>query len=601
MTLACAHIARADTTVEVQVDPPSYDALQALLNDEASTALSEGRLRRAWQLYWHMLVIDPSDLHALRESGRIASALGKFTYAVEALGRVDKLDGEQPDPELHYIRGEALYALGKKDDSKAEFDRMIADLGAGPHDRQCTLWLARVEALRGDTDASLARYKTVLDQLDPSSNDHAEVLLLGAEAHILDKDWASAERVVRSVIEAKPEHQRAQEMLAWILEGRDHLDEEIQVRAVLADDWSDHPRKTFEYARALERAYEYDAALDQYREARELGVDEAGDGLSRLDGRTSPELAGGFGMRTDPTGTVTSTHGGASVNVDGRVRLIATVRRDVTSGAMTQLGYTDAEQINGSGWGVFTVGRGNTLALGTTLQFEELHRGVGGSALASTSPHRKVQLQTRADYNLPWSESAATVREGGVFDALSAQVYANPGNSGRVLFSAGGFARRLSLRPLPAMDAAHANQLLGSAGVDVTLFGPGTAVRGEMLDAQMLAPRGLASATVISYRHYEMMSDDPFGSRLVLVERASLDEVSGVIRQVVGDKLGAELRGGIGYDGARESRQWRAGASLMVAATRASRLTLDYDVASESGTGLTGRRHFASAVLHVDL
>ena len=42
----------------------------------------------------------------------------------------------------------------------------------------------------------------------------------------------------------------------------------------------------------------------------------------------------------------------------------------------------------------------------------------------------------------------------------------------------------------------------------------------------MLSPRGLASSTVLSLRHYELTSDDPFGERLVLVERSRTDEIS---------------------------------------------------------------------------
>ena len=80
-----------------------------------------------------------------------------------------------------------------------------------------------------------------------------------------------------------------------------------------------------------------------------------------------------------------------------------------------------------------------------------------------------------------------------------------------------------------------------------------------------------------------------------------------MIRHVFGSGvLGTELRGGIGYDWQRAVRQWRAGASLLLAATTSSRLTVDYDVASETVigpglTGLTGRRHIGSVVLHVDL
>jgi hypothetical protein len=39
----------------------------------------------------------------------------------------------------------------------------------------------------------------------------------------------------------------------------------------------------------------------------------------------------------------------------------------------------------------------------------------------------------------------------------------------------------------------------------------------------------------------------------------------------------------------------------MLSLTRTSRLTLDYDLANETFTGLVGRRQAGMAVLHVDL
>ena len=82
-----------------------------------------------------------------------------------------------------------------------------------------------------------------------------------------------------------------------------------------------------------------------------------------------------------------------------------------------------------------------------------------------------------------------------------------------------------------------------------------------------------------------------------------MDELSGSTRKVFGDRgmLGAELRGGIGYDWGRQTRQWRAGASLLLSATRTSRFTFDFDTATESTTGIVGRRQQGTVVLHVDL
>ncbi len=591
--LVCGTAAADTTTVTVDVDPPQYDALQSVLDEEASLALSEGRYRRAWQLYWHMLVIDPLDLHALREVGRVAHAMGRVRYAAETLARVDKLDGEVADPELHYILGECRLALGDKDAGWRAFRQMEDEIGPKPTDRRHVLWLARVAALRGDLKRALDLYLPLRFGEDKTSAAYAEVTLYMVEAHILAHDWDSAEITVRDLLDAQPEHARAKEVLAWVLEGQDELDEELTIRAVLAEEWTEHPRKTFEYARALERAYDYDDALTRYREARSLGVVDASDGITRLRYKMAYELGAGATVRADPSGMVQGWNAGISIPFDGRIRAALTVADEQSSGGL----YGMEDRLTSvTGAGILTVGRGETLGFGVTVQPDELPGRVGGTTILQTSPVRRVQFWARTDMNQPWRESASTIREGGVFDAGAFQLYASP-FSRRVLFGLGGQYRRLGLANLEDRAA----QWLGSAGVDVTLIGPGDALRGEILDGDLLLPRTMAAATVVSYRHYEMSSEDPFGDRLVLVERSSLDEVSAVARKVVDSRLGAEVRGGIGYDRAREIKQWRAGASLLLAATAGSRLTLEYDVASESGTGLAGRRHLASAVFHVDL
>jgi hypothetical protein len=220
-----------------------------------------------------------------------------------------------------------------------------------------------------------------------------------------------------------------------------------------------------------------------------------------------------------------------------------------------------------------------------------------------SSPDRRAQLQVRADYGQAWRESATTVREGGVVDQAQAVAYIR-GLGGKLLFSAGVQGRRLGLAARPGVPEVHAAQVLGIGGFDYTLTSDdGSAARGEILGEDMVSPRGMSSAIVLSYRHYEMSADDPFGERLTLVTRSSLDEISATASQVVDDRgrIAAEVRGGIGRDWLRDGNRYRAGASLMLSLTRASRLTLDYDLASETYTGLVGRRQTGSAVLHVDL
>ena len=89
----------------------------------------------------------------------------------------------------------------------------------------------------------------------------------------------------------------------------------------------------------------------------------------------------------------------------------------------------------------------------------------------------------------------------------------------------------------------------------------------------------------------------------MLAERSAIDELSAVGRQVLGVRGGValEVRGGAGYDRARDVVQWRAGGSLLVAATAASRLTFAFDSASERATDLVGRRHTGMVTFHVNL
>jgi tetratricopeptide (TPR) repeat protein len=593
--------ASADTHVEVsvQIEEEPYDAMESLLDEAAREALAEGNYERAWHFFWRLLQIDPHDTKAMREAGRVAHALGKFEYAAKMLARVDELNLGKTDPELHYLRGEALLALGEKAQAEAEFDVMVQQIGTAPQDRRAVLWLARVAALRGDLDGALTMYMELVP-MDRNSAEYAEVMLYIVEAHILSKDWATAERLLRAFRRDQPGHGRGREMMAWVLDARGKLDEELGLRAVLADEWGDHPRKTVEYARALERAYDFPAALDQYREARAIGVDGVSTDIDRLEYQLSPELAGGMTLRRDNSGSVVGWLAGATLPLGGRFRLAVSATQESSNDGITGMELTSRAA---SAWGIVTVDRGGTAAVGATVRQSELDDGVGASALMQTSPERRVQLQVRGDLNLPWRESSSTVREGGVVDAAGAQVFASAWDR-RLLFTLGGQVRRLGLGERPGSLDVHARQLFGSAGVDyIVSRDPTRVARGEVLDGEMLSPARLSSAAVVSYRHYEMSSDDPFGMRLVLVERSSLDEVSGVIRHVLDRRgvLGAELRGGVGYDWLRDLRLWRGGASLLLSATASSRLTLDYDVASESGTGLVGRRHAGSVMLHVDL
>ena len=202
-----------------------------------------------------------------------------------------------------------------------------------------------------------------------------------------------------------------------------------------------------------------------------------------------------------------------------------------------------------------------------------------------------------------YRESATTVREGGTYDGVTAAAYASALDS-RLLFSVGLQGRRLSIAPRAGEDRAHSMQMLGVAGADYVLTRDvGSQARGEILGEDMLAPRSLSSSIVLSYRHYEFSGEDPFGPRLTLVERSSLDEVAVSASQVLDPRgmVAVELRGGLGRDWVRDGQRYRVGGALMLSVTRSSRLTLDYDLATETNTGLVGRRQAGTAVFHVDL
>jgi len=141
-----------------------------------------------------------------------------------------------------------------------------------------------------------------------------------------------------------------------------------------------------------------------------------------------------------------------------------------------------------------------------------------------------------------------------VVDNLQGAAYARALN-GKLLLSVGVQGRRLALAARDGMTEVHAAQVLGVAGVDYVLSTDPTRVaRGEILGDELLMPRSLSSSIVLSYRHYELSGDDPFGQRLTLVTRSSLDELSASVGQVLDPRgmIAVEARGGYGHDWLRD-------------------------------------------------
>jgi hypothetical protein len=127
---------------------------------------------------------------------------------------------------------------------------------------------------------------------------------------------------------------------------------------------------------------------------------------------------------------------------------------------------------------------------------------------------------------------------------------------------------------------------------------------GEMLDETMTAPATLSPAVTFAYRHYGVTTETApeFNSLIALAPRASVDEGSAAVTLATpGSRVGMNLRGGLGFDSAREARQWRAGGTLVWAPMPATRFTLGYDESSEIAIGLLGRSRRGWMSIHVDL
>jgi hypothetical protein len=229
---------------------------------------------------------------------------------------------------------------------------------------------------------------------------------------------------------------------------------------------------------------------------------------------------------------------------------------------------------------------------------------LGSAAELRAGTTGPLQMHLRADFRMPWREAANTIREGGVYDGATAHVYSKPFGE-KIIFDTGAWVRRMELEPLMTEGdvAPHGRQVLAFGGVDfVPWVNPLNPARGEILDEELQWPTYSADALVLSYRHYEGWTDAEFFDRLVLAERNQIDELSATARQVLlRGSLALEARGGGGYDWAREVSLWRAGGAFLLSPSLRTRLSISYDIASESATGFVGRRHAGWVTLHADL
>lgn len=596
----------------VSVDPEAfaadrevrpYDGLQQLLDVEAREAMSRGEFLRAWYLFWRLLQIDPDDVRALREIGRIACAAGALEYGERTLARVSRME-QGPDPEIHFLRGQALISLGRRAEGLRVLDRAEAELALAPDTRQHSLWRARIYALRGDLAKSEAIYQHLMSE-STSPDDEKDVALLDIEAHIFATDWRGAEKRLDRFLDRWPEHRRARAMLAWVLENRGKVAEEIEVRSGLASEPSGEPAQAYvDLGRAHERAMELGQALDAYRKAQALGVESVDDDIGRLELQLSPEVAAGAVVRRDPTGDTNGLFAGAALPFGGRWRVAASARHESAGADPTMALSGEATAMTAaSALGVHRLSWGDEIALGAMAwDSDAAGTQLGARGLYSSSQARSWHVEVTGTANAPWDESAATLREGGILDAVELQAYAVP-LSRRLVFIGGGRFSRYGITGA-AGGVEHAHQEFGAAGLDVVVHSSfGRLARAQVFNDQWTAPAQQAQSVILSYRHYEQKTDSPFGPRLLLVPRSRLDEISGRAQLVAdhGGWLSVGAVGGVGYDSIRNLWQWRAGGQLLFSPLARARLSLSYQLTSETVTGFTGRRHEGKLSLHVDL
>src|SRR5205085_4463361 len=160
----------------------SPDAEQ--LRKEANDDLLRGEFDRARRELERVLELLPRDAPAQRDAARAASAAGQFDYAVAALERAHHFENHTADPEIHYLRGEALYVLGRDEEARREHHIAELEIGKTPTVKAEKMWLARIYARHGYVVLADRLYESMLPP--PPATD-AEVALNQADAHLINE------------------------------------------------------------------------------------------------------------------------------------------------------------------------------------------------------------------------------------------------------------------------------------------------------------------------------------------------------------------------------------------------------------------------------
>lgn len=583
----------AEGLQSVEYVGPPRDRVQQNPRDDADRELAAGHFERALHYYSIAIERNPTDRHSLREAGRAALALQKFDQAETLLTRAGEL-GVRPDPELNYLLGEARWVLGHGESAKRAHLTALRQIGNAPASRIEKLWVARIHGRLGDR----AKADAIYDALGSD----AEAALAQAEMHAVAKEWSAAERGVRRLLANEPTHARGNEMLAWVLEAKGQVGDELAVRKGLATD--DAGATTLrDYGRALERSGDWAGALRAYRKAatqadgvKDLELTRA---LDRVDGRMSVELMAGAIGRSDPSSAGYGGFAGFAVPYGRASQWSASALQEYVTSKTG--GHAYATQLRST----FLWRAGDAhLYAGTKLGLADKTFVPGGNAgVSSGLLGGHLTLTLDAEAGTMWRETPRAVFEGGRVDGATSHVFVSLLDQ-KLIIDSGVQARRLTLSS-DGMGQPDARQLLAWTGADfIAWTNFAHEARGQMLDDDLLHQTFAADSAVVSYRHYELVgqTDEMFASRMALANRASIDEISMTLRKVLfNGALALDARGGFGRDWARELYLGRGGVAMWLSPTTRSRLSLSFELARESVQAFVGERRTGWMNYHVDL
>lgn len=332
--------------------------------------------------------------------------------------------------------------------------------------------------------------------------------------------------------------------------------------------------------------------------------------------RITPEVSAGLMARSDQTATARHLQAGVALPFGSRHLGSLLVWHDFLHGGYpahdaSASALNAALVLGARSGGALTLGGQvrslNAAAMGADADREPRESVRLGGLLQVEAPlGRRVRIDFRGEIENQWTEAPISVKEGGAISGLTGHFFVFPlASTERVVIDVGMQARRIRLAPRDHTDIRpEASQLLAWFGVDLVLWhDPTRVLTGEILDDNLVRRTEVADSITLSLRHHELVgrSGADFSTRVALIDRASIDTGSLVVRNVLGGgRFAFDVRGGLGYDRIRRLALMQGGLSLLHASTVASRVSLSFDFAHET-TFMAGTRRTGWLTYHADL